>query len=63
MARVSVVHDPAQEVAPGQPRAESARVTVIGERGGPHEAYVPFVLGYPSHPLDKGGVEAKPSNS
>lgn len=57
--KVEVVHDPAQEAAKGQPRTESARVTVT-RRGKPTlEKYVPFVRGFPSHPMSRADVEAK----
>lgn len=59
MARVDVVHDPAQEVGPGQERTESARVIVTEQGGRRHEAYVPYVVGFPSHPMSKADVEAK----
>ncbi|OWK30427.1 MmgE/PrpD family protein [Sphingomonas dokdonensis] len=57
--KVEVVHDPAQEAAKGQPRTESARVTIT-RRGKPAlEKYVPFVRGFPSHPMSRADVEAK----
>lgn len=59
MARVEVVHDPAQEAGPGQERTESARVIVTQDDGRRHEAYVPYVVGFPSHPMSKADVEAK----
>lgn len=59
MAKVDVVHDPAQEHAEGAARTESARV-VVTERGGKrHEVFVPYVEGFPSHPMGKSDVEAK----
>lgn len=57
--KVEVVHDPAQEAPPGQPRTESARVTITRKRGKPLERYVPFVRGFPSHPMSRADVEAK----
>ncbi|WP_421931149.1 MmgE/PrpD family protein [Phenylobacterium sp.] len=59
MAKVDVVHDPAQETPPGQPRTESARVIVRLKDGAIREVYVPHVTGFPSHPMDAGEVEAK----
>jgi 2-methylcitrate dehydratase PrpD len=59
MTRVDVRHDPVQEAAPGAPRAESARVTIEGRDGSTHQRFVPHVLGFPSHPMDAGAVEAK----
>lgn len=59
MARVDVVHDPKQEAGPGQERTESARVIVEDRDGARHETYVPYVLGFPSHPMSRADVEAK----
>lgn len=59
MERVVVRHDPAQEAAPGAPRTESARVAVTLQNGARHEAFVPYVLGFPSHPMSAHDVEAK----
>ena len=59
MTKIDVVHDPAQEHAEGTARTESARV-VVTERGGKrHEVFVPYVEGFPSHPMGKADVEAK----
>jgi len=58
MSRVEVVHDEAQETPRGLPREESARVT-IDDAGSPHTVFVPFVRGFPSHPMDRADVEAK----
>lgn len=57
--RVEVVHDPAQEAAPGTPRTESARVTVERRDGPAMERFVPYVSGFPSHPMSRTQVEAK----
>jgi 2-methylcitrate dehydratase PrpD len=59
MAKVDVVHDAAQEAPAGQPRVESARVIITGRDGRRHESFVPYVLGYPSHPMKRPDVEAK----
>lgn len=59
MAKVEVVHDPAQEHEPGEPRRESARVTVWESSGACHEIFVPHVVGFPSHPLSRAQVEEK----
>jgi 2-methylcitrate dehydratase PrpD len=59
MAKVDVEHDRAQEAPRGQPRTESARVVLTLENGERLEAYVPFVLGFPSHPMDRADVERK----
>lgn len=59
MDKVEIRHDPAQEAAPGQPRTESARVAVTSVDGRCETAYVPHVLGFPSHPMGKADVVAK----
>ncbi|MEW6019067.1 MAG: MmgE/PrpD family protein [Pseudomonadota bacterium] len=59
MERVEIVHDPAQEAAPGEPRTESARVTVRLADGREESAFTPHVLGFPSHPMSAADVEAK----
>lgn len=59
MERVEIRHDPAQEAAPGQPRTESARVAITCADGRCETAYVPHVLGFPSHPMGKAEVVAK----
>jgi 2-methylcitrate dehydratase PrpD len=59
MERVDVRHDAAQEAAAGAPRTESARVIVTLRSGARHEAFVPYVLGFPSHPMAAHDVEAK----
>lgn len=59
MDRVVVRHDAAQEAALGAERTESARVTVDTEDGQRLERFVPHVLGFPSHPMTRGDVEAK----
>ncbi len=59
MQLVDVVHDPKQEVAPGEERRESARVRITETSGKTHEIFVPYVPGYPSHPFSKADVEAK----
>ncbi len=59
MQHVTIAHDPAQEAPRGQPRTESARVRVIETGGKQHEIYVPYVVGFPSHPMSRAEVEAK----
>jgi 2-methylcitrate dehydratase PrpD len=59
MDHVEVVHDAAQEAALGEARRESARVTVIEAGGKRHEIFVPYVFGYPSHPMSRADVETK----
>lgn len=59
MERVEIRHDPAQEIPPPAPRPESARVTVRLADGRSETAFVPHVLGYPTHPMSRSDVEAK----
>lgn len=59
MAKVDVVHDPAQEHEEGKARTESARVVIVEEGGRRHEIFTPWVAGFPSHPMSKADVEAK----
>jgi 2-methylcitrate dehydratase PrpD len=59
MERVEVRHDPNQEAPAGEPRAESARVTVERRDGRSVEHFVPHVLGFPSHPMSPADVEHK----
>ncbi|HEV7692091.1 MAG TPA: MmgE/PrpD family protein [Hyphomonadaceae bacterium] len=59
MERVTIAHDPAQEAPAGQPRTESARVIVIETGGRKQEIFVPYVVGFPSHPMSRADVEAK----
>lgn len=59
MATIDVVHDPAQERGAGRERTESARVTAHLVGGGVVERFVPFVRGFPSHPMSDVDVEAK----
>ena len=40
-------------------RTESARVTLTRKDGTQEERYVPYVPGYPTHPLAKAEVEEK----
>lgn len=59
MERVTIAHDPAQEAPAGSPRTESARVIVMEKGGKKHETYVPYVVGFPSHPMSRQEVEEK----
>jgi 2-methylcitrate dehydratase PrpD len=59
MQKVEVVEDPAQEASKGQARTESARVVVEETSGRRHEIFVPYVKGFPSHPMTSQEVEAK----
>lgn len=53
MARIEVVHDPAQDT---EPRAESARLTARLTDGREIATYVDYVRGYPSHPMEADDV-------
>ncbi len=59
MTKVDVVHDPKQEAPPGQERVESARIIIVETGGKRHELFVPYVTGFPSHPMSKAEVEDK----
>jgi 2-methylcitrate dehydratase PrpD len=59
MGKVDVAHDPAQEAGPGQARTESARVIIVDATGKRHERFVPYVPGYPSHPMSRAEVSDK----
>jgi 2-methylcitrate dehydratase PrpD len=59
MEKITIAHDPAQEAPAGQPRTESARLIVVETGGKRHEIYVPYVVGFPSHPMSRAEVEAK----
>lgn len=59
MTKIDVQHDSAQEAPKGSPRTESARIEVTLTDGTRKEIYVPYVLGFPSHPMGKADVEAK----
>jgi 2-methylcitrate dehydratase PrpD len=58
MDRIEIVHDASQEAKLGEPRTESARIIVTGS-GDRREIYVPYVVGFPSHPMSRADVEAK----
>lgn len=59
MTKVDVVHDPEQETPRGEPRRESARVRVEMLDGSVMERFVPFVRGFPSHPMNREEVISK----
>jgi 2-methylcitrate dehydratase PrpD len=59
MARMDVVHAPDLEVAEGEERTEPARVTLVDRRTGKHNLFVPYVRGFPSHPMTREDVTAK----
>lgn len=57
--RVTVVRDQEQETGDGADRTESARVTIRLKDGKSEQRYVPYVPGFPTHPLGKAEVEDK----
>jgi 2-methylcitrate dehydratase PrpD len=59
MSKINVVEDSSQEAPKGEARRESARVTVEEQDGRKHEVFVPYVKGYPSHPMSKTEVDEK----
>ncbi|MDZ4371437.1 MAG: MmgE/PrpD family protein [Phenylobacterium sp.] len=59
MERVEVVHDPKQEHGSGEPRRESARVIIQHKSRERLELFVPYVVGFPSHPMSRADVESK----
>jgi 2-methylcitrate dehydratase PrpD len=59
MQKIEVIQDASQEAPVGQPRTESARVTIEEKSGHRHEIYVPYVKGYPSHPMTTEDIEEK----
>jgi 2-methylcitrate dehydratase PrpD len=59
MSRVEVVHDPAQEAPPGSPRTESSLVEIALKDGPTLNIFIPYVRGFPSHPMSASDVEAK----
>lgn len=59
MTKMDVVHAPDLETPAGQAREEPARVKLIDRRTGSHELYVPFVRGFPSHPMTREDVTDK----
>jgi 2-methylcitrate dehydratase PrpD len=59
MSKVEVVEDESQETPKGEARRESARVIIEETSGKRHEMFVPYVKGYPSHPMTREDVELK----
>ena len=56
---VEVVEDKAQEAAEGEARVESARVTIERHSKPKLVKFVPYVTGFPSHPMGLDELEAK----
>jgi 2-methylcitrate dehydratase PrpD len=59
MKRMDVKHAPDLETPPGQERTEPARVTLIDARTGRHDLLVPYVRGFPTHPMTRQDVMDK----
>ena len=59
MKKMDVVHAPDLETPAGQAREEPARVKIVDARTGRHELHVPFVRGFPSHPMTREDVTTK----
>ncbi|MEZ5938647.1 MAG: MmgE/PrpD family protein [Hyphomonadaceae bacterium] len=59
MKKMDVVHAPDLEVAEGETRTEPARVTLVDSQTGTSKLFVPFVRGFPSHPMTREDVVAK----
>ncbi|MBB6426710.1 MmgE/PrpD family protein [Sphingopyxis sp. JAI128] len=56
---VQVIEDKAQEAPDGEARVESARVTIERNRKPSLVKFVPYVTGFPSHPMGLDELEAK----
>lgn len=59
MKKMDVVHAPDLETPAGQAREEPARVKLVDARTGRHDLHVPFVRGFPSHPMTREDVTTK----
>lgn len=59
MKKMDVVHAPDLEVAEGETRTEPARVHLVDSKTGEHSLFVPFVRGFPSHPMTRQDVMDK----
>lgn len=56
---VEIVTDDTQAAAPGEPRKESARVTITLANGDKQVEFVEHVRGFPAHPMTREDVQAK----
>lgn len=56
MEKMDVIHAPDLEASEGETRTEPARVTLRDARSGEHKVFVPFVRGFPSHPMTRQDV-------
>lgn len=59
MKKMDVIHAPDLQVAEGEVRTEPARVTLVDRRTGRHNLFVPYVRGFPSHPMTRQDVTDK----
>ena len=59
MKKMDVIHAPDLEVAEGEVRTEPARVTLKDSQTGETKLFVPFVRGFPSHPMTREDVTDK----
>ena len=57
--KMDVVHAPDLEVGEGEVRTEPARVTLKDSKTGETKLFVPFVRGFPSHPMTRQDVMDK----
>lgn len=57
--RVTVVQDNSQDSGEGEDRTESARVTVTLTDGQQVERFVPYVPGFPTHPMTRAEAQDK----
>ncbi|MEM5516281.1 MmgE/PrpD family protein [Henriciella sp. AS95] len=59
MKKMDVVHAPDLEVEEGETRTEPARIKLKDSKTGEHNLFVPFVRGFPSHPMTRQDVMDK----
>lgn len=59
MKKMDVVHAPDLEVEEGETRTEPARINLRDSRTGTHKVFVPYVRGFPSHPMTRQDVMDK----
>lgn len=56
MEKMDVIHAPDLEVGEGETRTEPARITLVDSKTGTHKLFVPWVRGFPSHPMTREDV-------
>ncbi|WP_084419750.1 MmgE/PrpD family protein [Henriciella litoralis] len=56
MEKMDVIHAPDLEVKEGETRTEPARVTLVDGKTGETKLFVPWVRGFPSHPMTRQDV-------